>query len=265
MNEASEGTPVVLLAMPPGRGECFDPMHAMTTDTARFGGSWSEGVPMVVAIDGPVGSGKSSVAKKLAQALGWHHLDTGAMYRMVTLETLASPGGVADRDYAAQVAKRLNFDWGPEGHLLLDGKLLPSAIRDERVSQHVFAIADNRDVRAALVPVQRALGLRHPTVAEGRDMATVVFPDAPFKFYLHADARIRATRRAEQLERQGKAEPVEDILRNLEERDHRDRAREWGALTHAPDAVEVDTTAMSLDEVVASLAATIRAVQASHG
>ncbi len=218
--------------------------------------------PLVVAIDGPVGSGKSSVARQLARRLGWHHLDTGAMYRMVTLEVLSNPGGIEDREFAASVARRLKFDWDPDGELLVDGMPLPPQIREERVSRHVFAVADNREVRAALVPEQRELGLRHPVVAEGRDMATVVFPDAPFKFYLNADARVRAERRADQLGREGKAEPVEVILRNLEERDRRDRMREWGALMHAPDAEEVDTTDMSLDEVVEMLAGRVRALVA---
>lgn len=219
----------------------------------------NDGAPVLaVAIDGPVGVGKSTVALRLARALGWRHLDTGAMYRAVTFKVLESGRPLDDAAFAAQVAENLELHWDGAGTLLLDGRDVTAVLRDERVSSRVAIVADNLAVRRALVSAQRRIGAAYPCVMEGRDIATVVFPDALFKFYLDAAPEVRVDRRALQLEGIGKSTPREEIFRNLVERDRRDREREWGALRCAEGATLVDSTYLSLDDVVELLASIVR-------
>lgn len=208
---------------------------------------------MLVAIDGPMGAGKSTVAKAVAERLGFVYLDTGAMYRCVALAGVRrGTGSEAVRPVSEM---RIRFD-GPR--VLLDDEDVSEAIRTPEVSAAASRVATDPDVREALVAQQRRLTAEGDWVAEGRDVGTVVRPDAELKVFLSADDEVRARRRAAETGR-----PVERELADLRERDERDRTRSHSPLEPAKDAVEVDTTAMTLEAVVTHIAelATARADQ----
>lgn len=213
---------------------------------------------LIVAMDGPVGVGKSTVARLLAQALGWRHLDTGAMYRAVTLLLKENGHALTDQEFAAEIARGLHIDLRDDGRVFLGERDITHAIRDEEVSRGVSVVADHVGVREALVAEQRRLGLQRPSVLEGRDIATVVFPDAAFKFYLDAHPNVRAARREAQLVRMGRSISSDEVLQNMHERDRRDKARTWGGLRIADGANVVDTSLMTTDEVVKHLVDLIR-------
>ena len=192
---------------------------------------------MLVAIDGPAGAGKSTVARAAADALGFTYLDTGAMYRTVALARLrdphADPGALA-----IELGERV----------LLDGEDVTDAIRAPQVTDAASQVAADPGVRAAMVERQRALIVGGDWVAEGRDIGTVVAPGAELKVFLTATAQERARRRAEQTGR-----TIDEVLAEQERRDDRDRAREASPLLAAPDALILDTTGLSLQDVVAQI------------
>jgi cytidylate kinase len=192
---------------------------------------------MVVAIDGPAGSGKSTVARAAARALGFTYLDSGAMYRAVGLLTLRH-GGTASGQ-----AEGMTIELGDR--VVVNGEDVTEAIRAPEVTEAASKVATNPAVRKALVRKQHELLDRGDWVAEGRDIGTVVAPDAPVKVFLTADAEERARRRADELG----ADP-ETVLRDQALRDAQDASREHSPLTVAPGAVELDTTDLSVDEVV---------------
>jgi cytidylate kinase len=195
---------------------------------------------MVIAIDGPAGAGKSTVARAVARELGFTYLDTGAMYRAVGLAALETG------EPAAQVAERIAIEIGER--VLLDGRDVTAAIRTPEVSEAASRVAADAGVRAALVARQQALIADGDWVAEGRDIATVVAPDAAVKVFLTADAAERAARRAAQLG----ADP-EQVRREQALRDERDATEARSVHAPAPDATPVDTTGLTLDEVVAQV------------
>ncbi len=188
---------------------------------------------MLIAIDGPAGAGKSTVARAVADALGFTYLDTGAMYRCVALAELR---GVQDP---------LDCAIGLGGRVTLDGEDVTDAIRAPHVSEHASLVAARPEVRGRLVELQRKLIRGGDYVAEGRDIGTVVAPDAELKVFLTASPRERARRRAEQI-----GVDVEEVLRELAERDRRDENREHSPLTAARDALRVDTDGLGVDDVV---------------
>ena len=196
---------------------------------------------MVVAIDGPAGAGKSTVARGAARALGFTYLDSGAMYRTVGLLT-ARDGGPA-----AQRADELDIRLGER--VLADGEDVTEAIRTPEVSEAASTVATNPAVREALVKKQRELISNGDWVAEGRDIGTVVAPDAEVKVYLTASPEERARRRAAEL-----GTDVDTVMRDQALRDAQDMDREHSPLTRAPDAVELDTTGLSVDQVVERIA-----------
>jgi len=206
--------------------------------------------PPVVAIDGPVGVGKSTVARRVAERLGFQRIDTGAMYRAVAWRYLQIPEPDRQPARMGEIAYGLDMSFEPDGSVRLDGEDVTAHLRDEEVSRNVYLSADDMDVRKALVAQQRRIGLRRPSVLEGRDIGTVVFPDARWKIYLDAESRERARRRALQLEQMGREADLDRIAADLEERDERDRSRIWGALRKAEDAILLDSTSMTEDEVV---------------
>ena len=210
----------------------------------------------LIAIDGPVGVGKSSVAGLLAERFGWQHLDTGAMYRAVALRVIQRNASPDDEEACAEIARamHLGFRPSPEGQrVVLDGEEVTEAIRSREVTEAVSSVADLIEVRKELNRRQKELGEAVPSVAEGRDMGTVVFPQARWKFYLDADPMERARRRGDQLAAEGKAVDDEELLKAIGERDRRDRERPLGALRIADDAIIVDTTGMNLERVVSIL------------
>lgn len=212
----------------------------------------------VVAIDGPSGAGKSTVARALAKALGFHYVDTGALYRSVA--HLAEREGVPWDDGAglAALAGRHAFSFDPEGALLVDGAPPGDAIRTPHVSRGASVVARHPEVRRALLAVQRALGADGGVVLEGRDIGTTVFPDAEVKIFLTATARERARRRFLELEARGEPTTLDEVERQQEARDRADREREISPLVRADDAVEIVCDGMSVQEVVAGIAARAR-------
>jgi cytidylate kinase len=209
---------------------------------------------LVVTIDGPAGSGKSTVARLLAERLDATFLDTGAMYRAITLAAVEDGVELSDERQLVTVVEKHRFDFetaGGQMHVSIDGKDVTDAIRDSELTAKVrFAAAAPR-VRERLVQMQRAFAARHArVVTEGRDQGTVVFPEANVKLYLTADVRERARRRKVELDTKGRPADLEQIRRAIEARDRSDENRAVGPLKPAPDAVTIDTTDLSISEVV---------------
>lgn len=208
--------------------------------------------PFAVAVDGPSGSGKSSTARGVARKLGWNYLDTGAMYRALTWWLLSHQVDVHD---AAAVAARadepsLEISTDPDGPgVLVDGHDVTEQIRDPRVTDAVSAVSAVPAVRKRLVELQRAAMDRGPVVIEGRDIGTVVVPDAPVKVFLVASSTTRAERRNAEFA-QHHPDTLEDTLTSLTRRDVLDSSRDVSPLVRADDAVEIDSSDMSLDEVI---------------
>ena len=199
---------------------------------------------MVIAIDGPAGAGKSTVARGVAKALGYTYLDSGAMYRCVALAALERGIDPDDGDRLGEMAWGLDIDF--EGDTVrLDGRPVAGRIRSPEVTVASSRVSVHPQVRQAMVKRQRELIAAGSYVAEGRDIGTVVSPDAPLKVFLTASEEERARRRAGETE-----EPVERVRRAMEERDRRDAGRQHGALRAAEDSVEVDTTELSVEQVV---------------
>jgi CMP/dCMP kinase len=200
---------------------------------------------MVIAIDGPAGAGKSTVAKAVSAALGFTYLDSGAMYRCVALATLRATGPDSG---AAELAAALQIELGE--HVRLDGEDVTEAIRTPEVSERASQVAADPQVRRAMVHQQQLLLAHGDWVAEGRDIGTVVAPQAELKVFLTADPHERARRRAAQL-----GADIGTVLAEQTLRDQRDQSREDSPLRPAADSVELDTTGLTLEQVVAQISA----------
>lgn len=208
---------------------------------------------MIIAIDGPAGSGKSSTAKAVASRLKFTFLDTGAMYRAVTLKCLRE--GVAASDESALVGivsnTRINFDGvPPDTRVLLDGEDVTEAIRGEEVTANVSDYCVPVIVREELVRQQREIGHKGSVVCEGRDIGTVVFPDADLKFFMVASVQERARRRQKDFELLGIKKTLKELEKEISLRDHKDSSRKISPLKKADDAVELDTTGMTLEQQI---------------
>jgi len=227
---------------------------------ASTGGSGlKKGKIPVVTLDGPAGSGKSSAARMAAARLGWRYLDTGAMYRAVTWFFLREGVDPSRPEQVARALDGLDLSLDREGRVLLEGRPLgEEELRDPRVERAIKLVADSPLVRSRLRELQRREVEKGPLVAEGRDMGSVVFPDGAFKFYLDAAPRTRARRRWEDFRRRGKELSLEEVLAGLEERDKADKERKDGALVRPPDATLLDTTDLSLEEVVERIVRTVQ-------
>ena len=204
---------------------------------------------MVVAIDGPVGAGKSTVARMLARELGWTYLDSGAMYRAVALSLLERGGSASERARAIEI--------GLGERVTADGRDVTDAIRTQEASEAASRLATNRAVRSALVEKQRELLAVGDWVAEGRDIGTVVAPDAAVKVFLTASPEERARRRAEEL-----GTDWHVVLQDQTLRDERDREREHSPLRAAEDAIELDSTGRTSEDVVHQIAKLVRQAKA---
>jgi len=214
----------------------------------------------VVAVDGPAGAGKSSASRALARRLRFTYVDTGAMYRAVGV--LAAERNIALDDPAAlrPLVTGLAFELTAEGtRLLVDGRDLSDAIRRPEAGQLASRVSTQPVVRERLVELQRGLGAPGGVVMEGRDIGTVVFPDAALKFYLTAAPATRASRRAAELRARGEQVDEAALARDIAERDRRDARRAHSPLRPAADAVVIDTTALALDAVVDQMEAEARA------
>jgi cytidylate kinase len=216
---------------------------------------------MIITIDGTVGSGKSTAAAHLARRLGAAHLDTGAMYRALTLKALRDGLDLDDPEALAEMAASttvcLEGEPGAQ-HVRLDGVDVTEAVRENRISTHSHYVARTPGVRAVLVERQRAFADRAgDVVAEGRDQGTVVFPGADVKFFLDADAEVRARRRQRELEERGQIRSWRNVLAEIAERDRRDTSRPVSPLVAAADAVHVDTSTLTIEQMVDALAAEV--------
>ncbi|MGZ6211167.1 MAG: (d)CMP kinase [Candidatus Binataceae bacterium] len=210
----------------------------------------------VIAIDGPVGAGKSTVARRLAEVLGFEYVNTGAMYRAVAVAARAA--GIGDGDAETErklgallASARINFS---DGRIMLDGRDISAEIGSPEISESASRLSTLGVVRARMRNLQRAAGAHGAVVMEGRDIGTAVFPDAEFKFFLDAGAEVRADRRWRELDAHGVAITRAEVLAQLHERDRRDRGRELAPLMPAPDAIVVDASGMSVEEVVTLMA-----------
>ena len=209
---------------------------------------------MIIAIDGPAGAGKSTIAKLVAKKLGFLYIDTGAMYRALTLKIINQHIDSNNVPAIITTARATTLDLvnNPDGSLqvFLDGRDVSAQIRQPKVTRFVSDIAKIPEVREVMVTLQRSLGRKGNSVLEGRDIGSVVFPDAQKKFYLDAEFSQRTQRRWEELELSGQSVSLDDVAVDLRNRDTIDSTRKVAPLKKTDDAIIIDTTAMTIDEVV---------------
>lgn len=208
---------------------------------------------LIIAIDGPAGSGKSTVAKLVAQRLKFLYVDTGAMYRALTLKAITVNADLEDEDVLGALAKATDIKLKQMDDLLkvyLDGKDVTQEIRKPEVTIAVSYIAKAKTVRAHMVGLQRSLGQSSSVVLEGRDIGTVVFPDADKKFYIDASFDVRVKRRYKELKENKLSVSEEGVKKDLEKRDESDIVRSIGPLKKADDAIYIDTSDLTIEEVV---------------
>ncbi len=210
---------------------------------------------MIIAIDGPAGAGKSTAAKILAQRLGFLYIDTGAMYRALTLKAIEKDIDIKNQRLVVELAEDSNIDLVNDKSngalkVFLDGRDVSQEIRQPRITKIVSDIAKIKEVRQILLSLQRKLGRQKDAVLDGRDIGTVVFPDADKKFYIDARPEERSLRRYKELKGSGQDVALEDIRKDLQNRDTIDSNRDFAPLKKAEDAVYIDTTDMTIEEVV---------------
>lgn len=215
----------------------------------------------IVAIDGPAGAGKSTIARRVAEELGFQLVDTGAIYRTVAYKALQLDIELEDGHSLAQLAADLDFEFrlvDGTNQILCNGEQLGDEIRTADVSRAASFVSAHPEVREALLNIQRSLGRASSSVFEGRDIGTVVFPNADVKVFLTASAKERARRRVEQIEEKGGQADYAETLREISERDERDSQRAAAPLVQADDAVAIDSTQKSIDEVVEEIVALVQ-------
>ncbi len=216
---------------------------------------------ITIAIDGPAGSGKSSTAQKVAQELGYLFLDSGAMYRAVTLHVLQDIADPHDAEASRRAAERSDIEFVRDGNIqrvYLNGVEVTEVIRKPLVTNNIAPVAANPAVRDILVQKQRAIGANGGIVAEGRDIGTVVFKDAELKIFMSASIEERAKRRQKEMMQKGLRVDLDKLKQEIRLRDKSDSTREHGALKKAPDALVIDTSNMSFDQQVAFIVAKAR-------
>ncbi|MBK6981095.1 MAG: (d)CMP kinase [Betaproteobacteria bacterium] len=215
------------------------------------------GAVPVIAIDGPSASGKGTVAARVARALGFRYLDSGALYRLATLEAMRRRLPLTDAEALARAAREMEIAFR-DGSLWLDGEDVTEAVRSEEVSAATSRVAASAAVREALLGRQRQFREAPGLVADGRDMGSVVFPDAALKVFLTAEVPVRAERRHKQLMEKGMYAKMSDVVEDLRQRDTRDSTRPVAPLKHYPDALFLDTSALSIDQAVGQVLAWYR-------
>ena len=205
---------------------------------------------MIIAIDGPSGSGKSTTAKILARRLKITHLDTGAMYRVVTWGLIRKNINIRDLEKVKTFLEEVEITYSNSNNIFLDGELVSSDIRKNEVTSNVSAVSSINEVRKFLVEIQRDIGKNIDCVIEGRDIGSVVFPDADFKFYLTADLDVRSKRRKIELEKIGEDITIHEIKSAIQKRDLIDSSRKLSPLMRPKDAIEIDSTNLTIDEQI---------------
>lgn len=214
---------------------------------------------IIVAIDGPAGAGKSTIARAVARKLQCIYIDTGAMYRAVALWAMRAGMDLNDLHRLEKLAASAEIEFAAgSSKVILNGEDITTAIRAPEIAQAASKVSQAAGVRRALVEKQRSMAAAGSIVMEGRDIGTVVFPDADVKVFLDADPGVRATRRTEELKQKGVPVQPTEVEREILERDHRDRSRAESPLMQAPDAVYVDTSGLSLEQVEEEILKIIR-------
>lgn len=204
---------------------------------------------LVIAVDGPAGAGKSTIAKIIAENLKINYIDTGAMYRAITYKCLKNNIDINNEEEVSNLAKKTNIDF-KDNNIYLDGKILTDEIRTIEVSNNVSNVAKIKEVRYLMVDVQREIGKRSSVILDGRDIGSYVFPNADYKFFLIATPQERGQRRFIELSKKGYKVTLEEIIKDIVKRDEIDSNREFAPLVKAKDAIEIDTTGKTIDEVV---------------
>jgi cytidylate kinase len=205
-----------------------------------------------IAIDGPSGAGKSTIAKAVAKALGIDYIDTGAMYRAIGYKINKEGVPFEEGDALNALLDSTDIDF-VSGDIILDGEIVNDLIRTPEVSMLASKCAALPSVRAKLVEIQRGMGMRKSVIMDGRDIGTNVLKDAEYKIFLTASAEERAQRRFKELQEKGENQTYEEVLEDVKQRDHNDMTRELNPLRKADDAIELDTTGMGIDDVVAAV------------
>ncbi|MBS6023361.1 MAG: (d)CMP kinase [Paeniclostridium sordellii] len=212
---------------------------------------------LVIAVDGPAGAGKSTIAKIVADKLNINYIDTGAMYRAITYKVLTNNIDINDENAIVEVAKNSDIDF-KDNNIYLDGKILKEEIRTPQVSHNVSNIAQIKDVRHLMVDVQRDIGNKSSVILDGRDIGSYVFPNADYKFYLVASPEERGKRRYKELIKKGYETTLDEVINDVIRRDEIDSNREFAPLVKAKDAIEIDTTGKNIDNVVESVISKIK-------
>lgn len=224
---------------------------------------------LIIALDGPAGSGKSTTAKLLAETIKVPYIDTGAMYRAATLKAMREGVDLKNTPKLIKTAKaaKIQFKKSASGAQLvyLDGRDVTRDIRLPELTKNVFYVAQEPLIRREMVKKQRALGKKAGAVMEGRDIGTVVFPDADFKFYLDADIRLRAKRRYRDLKALGKRVTLKQVLTDQKRRDATDYNRKEGPLKIAKDALRIDTTSLTIEGTVDKILDIVKSAKSQHG
>ena len=208
---------------------------------------------MIIAIDGPAASGKSTTAKLVAKNLSIIYIDTGAMYRTVTLQLLRSNVNFDNSYKVSTILDNMNidmYDYNGKNIVKLNNEDVSDLIRSTDVTKHVSEVSSLSDMRKSMVTMQREIGNKADCVIEGRDIGTIVFPNAEYKFYIVADIKMRARRRLKELEQLGIIKSLDDVMLDLKIRDHKDSNRDNSPLRKADDAVQIDTSNLSIDKQV---------------
>lgn len=212
---------------------------------------------LVIAVDGPAGAGKSTIAKIIADKLNINYIDTGAMYRAVTYKVLQNNIDTTDEQAIIEVAKASEIDF-KDNNIYLDGKILKEEIRTPEVSNNVSNVAQIKEVRYLMVDIQRKIGIRNSVILDGRDIGSYVFPNADYKFFLNASPEERGERRYKELVKKGYETTLEEVIKDVIRRDEIDSNREFAPLVKADDAIEIDTTGKSIEGVVEDVISKIK-------
>lgn len=212
---------------------------------------------LVIAVDGPAGAGKSTIAKIIAKTLDINYIDTGAMYRAITYKCIKNNIDISNEAEVIALAKVSDIDF-KNNNIYLDGQIINEEIRSVEVSNNVSNVAKIKEVRHLLVDVQREIGKRNSGILDGRDIGSYVFPNAQYKFFLIATPQERGARRYKELCEKGYDVKLDDIISDIIKRDEIDSTREFAPLVKANDALEIDTTGKTIDEVVTEVISKIK-------